>query len=87
MITRIFAVVSKMDKNVSQAEHVMSNSMKKCMISDASHTYANVHVVLGPVGSGKSTFGLRLLQQFTDASVPAAYIDGDTLKGLSKNLK
>jgi len=44
---------------------------------------AQVHLILGPVGLGKTTFSSRLLGQFNDASIQAVCIDGDTLNGLS----
>ena len=53
--------------------------------TDSSNTdfTVQIHVVLGPIGLGKSTFSSGLLQRFTGASVSAIHIDGDTLNGLS----
>lgn len=42
-----------------------------------------IHLVLGPVGFGKTTFGLHLLQQLRLSSCKAMYVDGDSPFGLS----
>lgn len=41
-----------------------------------------IHIILGPIGLGKSTFG-RLLVDYLNTSIKAVYIDGDELMGLS----
>ena len=72
----------------STAVNAMSESEIDALVSeynDCSHSdiTVQVHLVLGPIGLGKTTFSSLLLQVFAKASVPAVYIDGDTLNHLS----
>jgi hypothetical protein len=41
-----------------------------------------IHLVLGPIGFGKTTFGIRLFRELY-RSIRATYIDGDSPRGLS----
>jgi hypothetical protein len=75
-ITYATAVKAMSDSEID----ALASEYKDCSHNDF---IAQVHLVLGPIGLGKTTFSSRLLQQFTDASVSAIYIDGDTLNGLS----